>query len=203
MNIAIIGAGMVGGALGMLWAQKGHHITFGVRDATNEKIFSLLNSIGQNVQAASIPLAIANAEVIVIAVPATAVEEVVKTRAEWAGKIVIDTTNRFAPTNSSDSVAQDMAGWLPESHIVKAFNSLGANNFASPDFNGIKASMFICGDDSNAKTTVAELINQLGFEVVDVGDLSFAPLLESLAKLWVAMARGGFGRDFAFKILKR
>lgn len=200
MEIAIIGSGNVGGTLGKLWAAKGHQITFGVRDVS-----LLRGEFIPNTRFAVITEAIASSEVVVIATPANAVDEVIRGSSDWAGKTVIDTTNRLTPPSddSTGSQAQDIARLIPGAHVVKAFNTLGANNFANPVFNGIPASMFLCGDDSGAKAKAAELIRELGFDVVDVGDLSFAPLLESLAKLWILMARGGYGRDFAFKVLKR
>ncbi len=200
MKISIIGAGNVGGTLGMLWAQKGHQITFGVRDVQSEKLLTLLSSIGKNVQAASMDEAILAGEVIVIATPANAIRQVLET-GDWKGKIVIDTTNRLAPPEGS--IGLEIAEALPTAHVVKAFNTLGANNFPNPNFQGIAASMLICGDNPQAKQAVATLTRELGFDVVDVGEMSFAPHLEALAKVWIAMARGGFGRDFAFKVLKR
>ncbi len=195
MNITVVGVGNVGGTLGKLWAARGHQVIFGVRDTRLLHGESIPNTEFQ-----SIPEAIASSEIVVIATPANAVEEVLRV-GEWQGKIVVDTTNRL--TDTPGSQAQDIARLIPGAFVVKAFNTLGANNFPNPVFNGIPASMFICGDNTAAKAKVADLIRELGFEVEDVGDLSFAPLLESLAKLWIFMARGGYGRDFAFKILKR
>ena len=72
--------------------------------------------------------------------------------------------------------------------MVKAFNAIGAQHMANPWFGGQSASMFLCGDDSTAKRTVAGLADALGFEPVDVGPLVQARLLEPLAMLWTSMA---------------
>ena len=72
--------------------------------------------------------------------------------------------------------------------MVKAFNAIGAQHMANPWFGGQSASMFLCGDDSAAKRTVAGLADALGFEPVDVGPLVQARLLEPLAMLWTSMA---------------
>jgi len=86
---------------------------------------------------------------------------------------------------------------------VKCFNTLGAANFAHPDFGGEKASMFFCGDDASAKATVAEIGEQLGFDMVDAGPLSQARALEPMAFLWITMAvkYGGSERS-AFRLLR-
>lgn len=201
MKISVIGAGNVGGALGKLWAEKGHQVMFGVRDAA--KIQPLLNDIRGLVEAGSVVDAVAFGEVVVITVPWTAVYGVLE-QGDYAGKIVIDATNRFgqADGDTHPSAAEDIAARVPRASVVKAFNTLGANRFSQPDFAGQNASMFICGDDAQAKVTVGRLTAELGFDVVDCGDLSNAPLLENLAKLWIWLARNGFGRDIAFKLLQ-
>ena len=75
---------------------------------------------------------------------------------------------------------------------------------ADPDFNGVAATMFYCGDDANAKATAAQLAQDLGFDPVDAGNLQQARLLEPLALLWIRLAYlQGMGRDIAFKLMKR
>ncbi len=64
--------------------------------------------------------------------------------------------------------------------------------------------MFLCGDDADAKGVVMKLGQDVGFEMIDAGDLAIARLLEPVAMLWIHLAfRGGLGRDFAFKLLRR
>jgi hypothetical protein len=87
---------------------------------------------------------------------------------------------------------------------VKAFNTTGANNMADPDYAGTPLTMFICGDDAEAKSTVAELAEALGFEAVDAGPLERARLLEPMARLWIHLAMAdGLGREIGFKLLRR
>ena len=88
--------------------------------------------------------------------------------------------------------------------MVKVFNTTGANNMESPDYNGVAATMFYCGDDADAKATAARLASDLGFDPVDAGSLEQARLLEPLALLWIRLAYAqGMGRDIAFKLMKR
>ena len=86
---------------------------------------------------------------------------------------------------------------------MKAFNSIGYTNFANPVFKGEKASMFYCGDDAGAKLIVAELGNQLGFDMVDSGPLSQSRWLEAMAMLWISMAfKYGGNQRSAFRLLR-
>jgi predicted dinucleotide-binding enzyme len=87
---------------------------------------------------------------------------------------------------------------------VKAFNSIGVNIMADPNFNGRSALLLYCGDDGDAKAAVARLATELGFEAQDAGPLRQARVLEPVALLWVSLAYAqGLGREFAFQIVKR
>jgi 8-hydroxy-5-deazaflavin:NADPH oxidoreductase len=88
---------------------------------------------------------------------------------------------------------------------VKAFNTIGASNFAYSRFGSECATMFICGDDAWAKSAVAGLVTELGFDSVDAGPLLAARFLEPLAMLWIHLAfKQGLGpTGHAFKLLRR
>ena len=102
------------------------------------------------------------------------------------------------------SVAEQIAAAVSGARVVKAFNSTGAGNMDNPDYDGMAASMFICGDDAPAKQVVAQLAQELGFDVVDAGGLTVARYLEPLAFLWVNQAYvQGEGPNIAFKLLRR
>jgi hypothetical protein len=125
-------------------------------------------------------------------------------------KILIDCTNPLAAglqpaVGGNTSGAEQIAGWAPDGTcVVKAFNTTGANNMADPDYAGTPLTMFICGDDADAKSTVAELTEDLGFEAVDAGPLDRARLLEPMARLWIHLTMSdGFSREIGFKLLQR
>jgi predicted dinucleotide-binding enzyme len=87
---------------------------------------------------------------------------------------------------------------------VKAFNTTGAANMLDPNYQGIGLTMFICGDDAEAKEITARLASELGFEVVDAGALKMARYLEPLALLWVNLAYvQGMGPDIGFRLVRR
>lgn len=198
MKIGIIGSGHIGGELGRLWAQLGHHIRFGTRDAGSEKIKALLEN-APSAKAAPYQETVNSSEVIVVALPYKAIAETLSDLTGWAGKIIIDANNKVPATGGS--VSLEIAALQPESLVVKAFNTIGGENFKHPVRNNQASSMLIAGDSVHAKETVGDLIKQLGFEVVDAGGLANAELLEKLAIVWVGLSRS-LGRDFTWKILK-
>jgi predicted dinucleotide-binding enzyme len=208
MRIGIIGAGSVGGTLGRGWAGAGHEVTFGVRDLASPKMAELAQ--GTSAKVASVADAAAFGEVVVFATPWEATEDAVKSAGDLAGKIVFDCTNPLAPqlsglTHGFDtSAGEQVASWAPGARVVKIFNTTGANNMANPDFHGIAATMFYCGDDAEAKSVASRLAADLGFDPVDAGNLEQARLLEPLALLWIRLAYvQKQGREIAFKLMKR
>ena len=210
MNIAILGAGNVGGALGKGWAAKGHSVYYGVPNPQSEKTRALLNTIGKNARAGTVYDAAQNAEVVVLATPWPATHDAVLAAGKLAGKIVIDCTNPLQPDLSglsighTTSAGEQVAQWASGARVVKAFNTTGANNMANTHYGDKEITMCIAGDDAAAKQTVLKLAQDLGFEAVDAGPLKNARLLEPFAALWIYLAiKQGLGANIAFKLLRR
>lgn len=209
MKIAIIGTGKVGGTLGRAWVNAGHDLVFGSRDPQSQKAQELVKSIGEKACADTIAAAAAWGEVVVLAVPWNAVEESLRAAGSLADKLLIDCTNAIREgmqpaLPNTTSGAEQVAGWAPGASVVKAFNIAGFDVMANPDFGGLKASLFFCGDDPLAKAKAARLIMDVGFESIDSGPLMVARYLESLFFLWISLVRGqGLGRNIAFKLLRR
>lgn len=200
MRIGILGAGNIGSTLGKKWAASGHRVMFGVRAPDSEDVQQLVQTLGGQAHAGSVSEAVAFGDVVVIAVPAAAVQQVVHEGRDWAGKLVIDATNRFNPP--TPSLSEELAGWAEGALIVKAFNSAGFEVLENPEFEGQQADTFICGDDANSKDIVTKLAQELGMGVIDAGALSSAPMLDSLCKLWIQLSKT-IGREHAFKMLTR
>lgn len=207
MNIGILGAGNMGGTLGRIWAQKGNEVFFGTRSV--EKALELSKSV--NMRAGSYDDAARFGDVIFIGTPWSATEPMLKALAKHlAGKIVIDCANALAPDLLSlaipptTSAGELVQSWLPESKVVKAYNTIGAKVLLNPNYDGVIATGFYCGNDAEAKKVVAELIAQSGFEPVDCGDLAQARHLEAMTLLFLNLAfKQGLGGKIAFKLLKR
>ena len=128
---------------------------------------------------------------------------------DWTGRVLIDCTNPITPdmrlaVGTTTSAAEQIAGWAQGAYVVKAFNTTGWNNMVDPIYHGERITMFICGDNAESKGIVVGLAEDLGFEVVDAGDLTVARYLEPLAMLWIDLAIGQkLGRDVAFKLVRR
>lgn len=209
MKIAMIGTGNVGGTLGVRWAKGGHQVAFGTRNPNSDKVQELLEIAGEKASASSISEATVAAEVVVLAVPWGVTQETIAAAGDLTGKIVVDATNPVAPglqlaMGTTTSGGEQVAAWAKGARVVKAFNTTGWENMADPVYNGEPTLMLICGDDAQAKTAVAQLTEPLGFEVVDLGPLLTSRFLEPFALVWIRLAAvQGFGRDFAFKLVRR
>lgn len=208
-RIAIIGTGNVGGNLGARLAQSGHTIRFGSK--TGKDVAALLERCAGRATATSIAEAAAWAEVAFLAVPATAAVDAARSLGDFGGKVVVDCTNPLRWQDgpvwtppAEGSIAQAIAGALPATRVVKAFNGFGAEFHLDPTLGATRADVYMAGDDAAAKGLVAEIATSAGFAPVDAGPLRNAALLENLAILWIHLATvGGRGRNAAFKLLAR
>jgi len=212
MNIAIIGAGQVGVALGAAWVRAGHQITYGVRDPAAAKVNQALAATGPGVTATTNDKAARAADVILLATPWPAPRDAIASCGDLRGKIVIDATNPLASGPAGLALAlghttsggEQVAQWASGASVFKTFNQTGAPNMADPDFGGRRAVMFVAGDDAARKPVIMKLVEEVGFEAVDAGNLAASRLLEPLAMLWIHLALNQrMGADFAYALLKR
>jgi 8-hydroxy-5-deazaflavin:NADPH oxidoreductase len=201
MNIAVIGAGNVGRALGLAWAKRGHAVTFGVRRPGEAKDLGPCTAT-TNAEAAR------SAEVVVLCTPWPATQAAVAACGDLSGKAVIDCTNPLRPDLSGLSIgldssgAEHVAGWAKGAQVFKAMNQIGFGRMDAPKFKQGTPVMFVCGD-GDRKPAVLGLIKELGFDAVDAGGLTIARLLEPFGMLWIHLAlRQGLGRNFGFALLR-
>ena len=205
MRVAIIGTGNVGGAIAHGLKGKGHEVTLGARDPRNREVATLVAETGA---AAVLPAAAAMAaDIVILALPWNAAETAVRSLGDLSGKTVIDCMNPLGMTGGAlgltightTSGGETVAGWLPGAHVVKTLNQVGAEIMAKNDHLPHRPVMFVAGDSEAAKTQVADLLTDLGFEPLDAGGLSKARLLEPFGMLWINQALfRGKGRNWAF-----
>lgn len=210
MKIAILGSGNVGSTLGQGWAKANHQIIFGVRDPQAEKVQTLLAQTSSRVSAATVPNAVKDADVVVLATPWQSAQAVLESAGDLTGKVLLDVTNPLTEDFSAlamgytTSGAEQVAAWAPGARVYKVFNQTGWETMANPVFKTGRAVMFVAGDEPEGKAISLQLATDLGFEVIDVGTLTEARLLEPLAMLWIKLAYAyGQGRDVAFALLRR
>jgi NADPH-dependent F420 reductase len=197
MNIAIVGAGDVGKALGASFARAGHHVIYAAR--TEEHAKEAAQAVKGH--AFDVVEAAQRGEIVVLAVPyASAAQEVASVIAPVvAGKVVIDVSNPLKPdfsglaTNGGPSAAENFAAWLPGAKIVKAFNTMFAQVQADPKIHGVEIDAFFATDDEEARACVADLIRSMGFRPVYVGPLARARELEALGFLNIQLQVGAGG----------
>jgi predicted dinucleotide-binding enzyme len=169
MKIGSIGKGNVGGALTRLWQQAGHDVRAGGRDDPVAEVAG-------------------HGDVILLAVGADAVEEVLRAAGPLDGKVLIDATNDI--DGRFGSLAARVAELAPGAKVVKAFNATFASVFDAAASLDPPPDLVFCGDDPGAKETVAGLIRDVAMTPVDVGGLDQAANVEAFARMNIGLAYG-------------
>lgn len=163
MRIGVLGGGRVGGGLAASWQAAGHDVAISTRETVAEVV--------------------RDAEVVVLAVPATAAEAVLAAAGSLEGKVLVDATNNFSGGPDGKAIAAAAS----QARVVKAFNTVFAQFFHdSPPPR--PASLVYCGDDADAKAVVARLIEDVGFEPVDAGGSDQTANIEAFARLLIGIA---------------
>lgn len=203
MNIAIIGTGNVGAALATQWSKAGHHIYLGLRDTNNFKGKGLLDN--ENTTAHTIPEAVKQSDVILVAAPPQFAEDLSATFGETDGKIIIDATNSVGTKPKNYPTAYHAFEALAKAEVVKCFNSTGFENMKNPDYGAVKLDMFMAGKSKKAKAVAKQLALDAGFEnCFDFGGADKVALLEQFALSWINLAIfQGMGRNIGMKLVFR
>lgn len=198
----------MGLALGRQLAAAGHDVLVGSRDPerAREKAEAIHACFGGSYGAAA-----AGAEAVILAVPWQAVPQTLDVLGDLAGTILIDVTNPFKEGGADEqheyagsSGAELIQEMEPQARVVKAWNHVySAILRRPPDFGGTIATVFVAGDDSEAKEVVMGLISDIGWEPADAGPLSSARYLEPLAALMTSLDRNSGGEVLhALKLLR-
>ena len=186
MQLAIIGAGNVGRALATASTRAGHTVT--LTSATPGEAERLAAEVSATA-ASSNRAAVADADVVILAVPFDAVASIVgELGSALDGKLLIDVTNRFAPEQlDGPSNAELIQGMVAGATVVKAFNTIFAAHQADPLSDGIQLDGFVASDDERAKRIVLDFVESLGFRPIDAGPLAMARELEGMATLNISL----------------
>ena len=214
MKIAVLGTGVVGQALAKGFQAKGHQVMIGSRDAASDSARNALAAVGGDARAGTFAQAAAFGDVVVLAtawsVAASALE--LAGADALAGKVVADVTNPLAMDASgprlalgfSTSAGEQVQDMLPRSRVVKAWNTVGAGRMVDPAYGAEgRPTMFIAGNDDDAKRTIGGLVTAFGWDCVDVGNIEGARLLEPMAMLWITCAKRHGDYGAAFRLIGR
>lgn len=190
MKVAIIGSGKVGKALAAAATKAGHKVTVSSKDP--EHAYQAAKAT-QAHAAASGKDAVQDAELVVLAVPADQVDDVVGAlAAELDGKVIIDVTNRVNVQDpgqvlDGSSVAERIQKQAPKAHVVKAFNYAFASTIVDPQIDGTNLDAFVAGNDDAAKQKTMQFAKSIGFRPIDAGPLPMARALEAMGLMHVLL----------------
>ena len=212
MKVGIIGSGSVGQTLARGFFKHGHEVMIGTREKSKLSDWKEGTgvTVGNFVETASF------GDILVLAVKGIIAKDALKLAESknLDGKIVIDVTNPIANespkngvlkffTSLDNSLMEQLQSEFPKAHFVKAFNSIGDAYMVNPDFDGIRPTMFICGNDEHAKKEVSKILDVFGFEVEDMGRAEAARAIEPLCMLWCIPGFLHNNWAHAFKLLKK
>jgi 8-hydroxy-5-deazaflavin:NADPH oxidoreductase len=216
MDMAILGTGIVGNTIGTKLIQLGHKVRMGSRKAGNEKAVEWAKANGANASEGTFADAAAFGGLVFNCTSGTGSLDALKQAgaANLKGKAIIDVSNpldfsKGMPPSLSvcntDSLGEQIQRTFPESKVVKALNTTNALLMVNP---GSLAdgdhSMFICGNDAEAKAKVTDLLKS-GFgwkDVIDLGDITASRGQEMILPLWLRLWGGLKTPSFNYKIVR-
>lgn len=181
VRIGVIGSGRIGGTVGGLWVKSGHPVLFSSRHP--ESLKALVDALGPLARAGTVADAIAFSDVLFLATPYKALPELGQENpGAWRGKIVLDATNAIVPKDGAmaeeaqrNGIGITTSKYLAGARVVRAFNFMGAANFAREHHReGERIAVPIAGDDPAALRVAEQLVRDAGFEPVVVGPLASA-----------------------------
>jgi len=212
MKVGVLGSGEVGRALAAGFLRHRYEVMLGSRDAARRADW--LRQQPQ-AQAGTFAQAATFGELLVLAVKGRVAAEVLRLAGSEAlrGKTVIDATNPIADappqqgvlrffTTLDDSLMERLQREFPAARLVKAFNSVGSALMVNPVFREGRPTMFICGNDEDAKRCVTGVLDRFGWEAADMGGVEAARAIEPLSMLWCIPVFLRHERSHAFKLLR-
>ena len=213
MQVGILGSGDAGLRLGDGFIETGNIVRIGTRSPP--KVHSWISKYGNSkASSGNFAEAAAFGELLVIATLWEGAAAAIRSAGpkNFAGKVVIDVTNpldfskgmppRLA-VGHTDSGGETIQRLLPDAKVVKAFNIVGNTHMFRPEFPGGPPTMFICGNDEEAKQTVSKILASFGWDADDIGGIEGSRLLEPLAMLWITHYFRTNNGQHAFKLLRK
>ncbi len=211
---AVLGSGVVGQVLADGFLKHGFEVMRASREPA--KLADWKRDAGPRARAGTFSEAARFGELIVLAVKGTAAESAIDLcgASVLSGKTIIDATNPIAnkpPVNGvlsfftgpNESLMERLQKKAPGAHFVKAFSCVGNSFMVNPDFAGVKPTMFICGNDANAKQQVTRILKIFGWDVEDMGAVEAARAIEPLCMLWCIPGLRENRWFHAFKLLRK
>ena len=211
VKVGVLGSGDVGKVLAGGFLKLGHEVRIGSRSP--EKLQEWAAGAGGGASTGTFAEAAKFGDIIVLATHGEGTQSAVELAgaANFDGKVVIDATNPLdfssgGPQLSigfNDSLGERVQRWLPNARIVKAFNTVGNAHMIDPQFPGGPPTMFIAGNDADAKKLVTQVSEAWGWDVADLGGIEASRYLEPMCMAWVVYGIRTGSWNHAFKLLRR
>jgi hypothetical protein len=205
LKLGIIGAGSLGTALGERYVQRGHTVMFGGGTSAQDAAVRLRAKVGSNAEAAAF------GDVVILAVPFTAIDAALADAGSLRGRVLWSCVNAVKPDYTGlalgfdNSAAEEVVRRAPGARVVAAVPPF-AHAIATGRLHyehDLEPTVFICGDDTAAKQIVQGLVREFGAHPVDAGPLTAARLVEPAMMLAVSIAYAGVPRDVGLRLLER
>ena len=186
MRIGILGSGLIGGKLGIVFARAGHDVVFSY-SRSHRKLEELAEEAGAKARAGTPAEAVNGADALLLAVHWTRVDEVLAQAGELSGKALLTCSLPMSKDDNhlvighTTSGAETLAAKIPGAHVVSAFSTVPSEVLFSvfeQRGKGSPPDLVFCGDDEGAKRIAARLIRDAGFNPLDMGPLSTARYIE-------------------------
>jgi 8-hydroxy-5-deazaflavin:NADPH oxidoreductase len=209
MKVAVLGTGQVAIDLAKGFTSRGHSVVFGTRDTQGT---TALKAVAAVVGSSAAPHADAakTADMAVLATSWSGAQNALRLAGadNLGGKLVIDVTNPLDFSTGKprlalgfpQSAGAQVQAWLPQAHVVKAFNIITSTRMVDPKFADGQADMFIAGNNAAGKASTADILKSFGWRsAIDMGDIDKSYLLEALAMLWIdyGVARNHWAHGFS------
>jgi len=210
-KVGILGSGEVGQALGRGFASRGYSVMLGSRTPGSDKLKTWVGKNGPRASTGTFAQASAYGDILVLATLGSAAEDAIDLArpANFRGKLLIDATNPLDFSKGmppglfigvTDSLGERVQRKLPETKVVKCFNTVGNKQMVDPTYRDVE--MLICGNDKAAKQEVDRILKEFGWKgALDVGGIDGARWLEALVPLWVRVGISLNNWNNVFRVL--
>jgi predicted dinucleotide-binding enzyme len=211
MRVAILGSGLMGGKLGIIFSRAGHDVVFSYA-RNDSKLKALAREAGGKARAGTPAEATRDADAVLVAVHWSRFDDVLGQAGDLSGKVVITCSlpmnkdNTALVVGTTSSAAEELAKKVRKALVVCAFNTVPSEvlfGVFEARQRQPRPSLVYCGDDARAKKVAATLIRDVGFEPVDAGPLRVARYTEPFALLVGQLAyEGSGGPELAYRFLR-
>lgn len=216
MNIGVLGTGIVGRTLATRLLEFGHVVAMGTRDAANPRAREWLGLVGtaRGARIATFPDAASHGALVINATAGAGSLAALKAAGErnLHGKVLIDVANPLdfshgmPPTlvvANTDSLGEQIQRALPGARVVKTLNTVTAEVMVHPRELPEETTMFVAGDDAEAKATAADLLRSFGWaSILDLGGIESARGMEMYLPLWISLMSAQGTAGFNIRLVR-